>query len=179
MPVLCDPSILTVRRGMDWISRLSQSELAHVYAPASLQSIAGVWNPLELDEWRPRSMFRYRDWVVLDHVDQLATVARSDAESSTARTGVVLADLLHGLDRGHVLVARRPRILELVLECGYRVFQVGRPFEDEWVDALSSFLDQEHVAALMRRIRIMVRRTAAHAHGADFEVLDRGLESFR
>jgi hypothetical protein len=59
------------------------------------------------------------------------------------------------------------------------LLQSGRPHEAEWIRTLGSFLDQEHVAALMRRTRIMVRRTVMPTRGADFEVLDRGPESFR
>lgn len=173
--------MVTVRRGMEWIKRLTPSERRSVGVPESLIGVAGSLDPEIISPWRAPYFWAYRPLIVDPEVGSLYPVTGDCAEVQHLQCqGALLVELVSGLIRGFTIVARRSPTIDLLLEAGIMLRVHGARYSADWFSSLSGELSQEHLAALDRRTRFMIRNMAYPYVDGELKLLvcDRGRDAW-
>ena len=145
----------------EWIKRLTPNEKCSVGVPHSLIDIAGSVDPEIIWPWRRAAFWGHRDLIVDPEVRSLHPVVGDCCQEQRLQSGnQVLVELVSGLIRGYTIVARRSATIDLLLEAGVVLRVHGDRYSADWFSSLSGQLLPDHLAALGRRTRFLIRRSA-------------------
>ena len=174
MTIICDPTLLQTRRGLEWIDRAVAHNGAHLLC-TSRAFIEGrdetKWSPGGLFSSRPRPHWTV-DTAPIALVDHRASGKDEVTDHLTERRQHAVADIWSALRRGHLLAARRPRVLDELVASGVTLSVTSaKPLDASSVwPSMPDDLD----GALSRRVRFLCRILASPEAGEQLRVVDMG-----
>jgi hypothetical protein len=175
MAVICDPTLLLTRRGQDWLNRVVTHECAE-HVRVSRAFIEGS----DQTRWAPSGMFGLSqrgpawspDSVPVRLVDYRDAGIDRVMERLIERRHYAVADVWAGLQQGHLVAARRPRVIDELVAAGVEL----RVTSDGAHDARDLWPQIPHdlSGALSRRVRFFCRMAAADIPPRQLRVVDLG-----